>query len=229
MTSGDLVSSGLFGKAIDFDGTNDRFTFGSNWPSATTDVWSVLTWVKSDVISSSGGKAIINQDGAGWDDSFQHGLVPEGTTVNTNKRFACNHQDTASTVRTIVTDTTDAIIGQWYQVVTTSDGDDLKLYVDGANVATTAKNGTYLNIDSRTMVLGNRAAGGSRYWNGQMCFVGLSESVAFSADWIKFEYHNMTSSDNELINFTLVEPSGGGSQSNRILRPIYNSCLRQVV
>ena len=46
MTSADLIS-GVFGNCWDFDGSDDDVPIG-NWPSATTDTWSVLFWVWCD-------------------------------------------------------------------------------------------------------------------------------------------------------------------------------------
>ena len=227
MTSGDLVSSGLFGSSIDLDGYDDDFDCG-NLPSTTTDTWSCLFWVLSDLATDSSGLAIANQDGAGYDDSFQLGLVPEGTSVNTANRLGCNHQDTATNSRTIVEDTTDLTTATWYQVAATSDGSTHYLYVNGSQVDSTAKSGTYLNLDSQGFAIGRRRAGG-RQWNGQMC-EGVFDETTLSAAWIKFDYYNMTQSDNELDTFTFNEAGGGGSPvTANVLRSILNSQLRQVV
>ena len=204
MTSGDKIP-GILGSCWDFDGTDDDVPVG-NWPSATTDTWSVLFWVWADT-SPSTGMMLFNNDAGGYDDSFQLGLTPETTSVNTNDRFAINHQDTASSVRTIAEDDTNVVHSQWYQVACTSDGSNLKLYVDGVLKDTTAKVGTYLNVDSKSAVIGKRAGATSRLWNGRMN-EGFAKEAALSADWIEFDHLNMTESDNCLVNWA-KETAGG--------------------
>jgi hypothetical protein len=165
------------GWALDMDGLDDgnHIVIGT---VPTMTQWSIAATVTPAAVSRGvdiSGYDIMSNDRGGWNDDVLFGIIPEGRDQSTDKRFACVHQDKTNSVRTIVTDTVDAVVGQTYQVTVTSDGESLRLYVDGTLKDTTARNGAALTFDGAiTRIAACRAgATAERAWQGEIYSVAL--------------------------------------------------------
>ena len=104
---------------------------------------------------------MFSNDKSGWNDDVLIGITPEEVGVSANKRFACVHQDSASQVRTIVVDDTDAVVNTWYHIAITCDSSSLRLYVNAALKDTTAKAGTALIYGGNTTYFGQNVGNDS--------------------------------------------------------------------
>jgi hypothetical protein len=147
-TSGSLVSSplvaiGQIGQGLNFNGSSSYVNGGS--PPTMTE-WTIAAWANADVGGNA--KNILSNDRSGWNDDVLFGIRPEGAASGgADNRWGVTHQDTTNQVRTSALDSGGMVTGRWYHVVAWSDGNNLKLFVDGVEKASTPKVGTALTFD----------------------------------------------------------------------------------
>jgi len=187
MTSDDLVD-GKVGKALDFDGSDDYVNVGNSPEMSTWTLEAVVKPDRVDVTSDTNALTIVSNDQSGWNNDVLFGITPEGLSLNTNRRFALNHQDATNSVRTIVTDTSDAVTGIFYYVAGSADSSNLRLYVDGVLKDTESKNGAGLTWNGSTTYI---AANPNilRPWDGIIDEIRIS-NTARSGAWIKATYYS---------------------------------------
>jgi hypothetical protein len=91
--------------------------------------------------------------------------------------------------------------GVWHHVVLTWDGASLRGYVNGVQVGsvshtnTMTPQGNFINLGRRSNAADGSTSSGA--FRGTLDEIRL-ENVTRSASWIKFEYYNIASEDNEL-------------------------------
>jgi len=155
----DTSSGGTY--CFDFDGVNDYIStlFGpSSW--VTTGVFSLSGWVKYDTVQDSGivgGK--IGTSDAGISNVYEtfasnrgHGTVyGRGTAGSYAARAYAGDRDSVAT-------------SQWYHVLSTGDGTDVKIYINGVLSGTTAIAGFSAVGWSSNLEVGCVKSGASRIW-----------------------------------------------------------------
>lgn len=203
--SGTLLrnQSGKIGKAVNF-GTSGESYINLSALSTMTN-WTIESWVKPTIIDTDAHQ-IVSNDQSGWNDDVLIGIDPESDYGSVDKRFGCVQQDSVSSIRTIVNDTSDAVVDTWYRVTITSDGNTLKLYVNDTQKASQGKAGTALIFNGSATYIGSSPSIATRFWKGLIEEVRISNSDR-GIDWIKASYN---SENNSLLTF--------GSEEDVIVR-----------
>jgi hypothetical protein len=140
---------------LSFNGTSDFVQFPA--VPGTFAQTTIAAWVKPDTISAGFHFATSNNDGS-------------GLLGRTDSRWYVQsaHNGNATTVG-------DVVAGQWYHLVSTTDGTTLRFYVNGILMLSMASAGS----ETFSQMLGNQPAS-SRFWDGAIDNV-RSYSRAFSA------------------------------------------------
>ena len=128
--------------ALDFDGTGDAIDFGTgiNWSGGAFG--SLSGWFNLDVINDARG---MNKSD-GLDDAGQTMKLGYSTAGTFN--VTCIISETSvSSIESIGT-------GEWFHLVVTYDGSNVRMYLNGVEVDSTAKTGN-VNSDSRNMRIGS--------------------------------------------------------------------------
>lgn len=175
-----VEATGKIGKAQDYDGTNDYVDAGS---SATLDVPNITlsAWIKADSLVA--WSRIIAMPS-----SFTYKYVLGlGSGNNFGGAALTNTYKAVSPINSLA-------IGAWYHLVLTCTSADLALYLNGqAQVESSVEDWLYAGT---TVWFGRRQTPAYPF-NGLLDEVRISNTDR-SADWIKFEYNNVSQADNEL-------------------------------
>ena len=104
---------------------------------ATMPQWTLVARVRPTAASASGSsKTILTNDRTDWNNDVLFGISPEGTSITQAGRWAIIHQNKEDEMRTIAYAENEQIeADRWYHVAASSDGESLRLYVDGQLVA----------------------------------------------------------------------------------------------
>jgi len=115
---------------------------------------------------------------------------------NPNGKWGIGIYTSQWTQNSVAADTT--VLGQWYYLTLTMNSsiNTSNFYIDGGKEVLQKAYSSY-EIPSNLMI-GRLGLNSSFDWDGLIDEVRYS-AVAKSAEWIKFEYYNMYSSDQELI------------------------------
>ena len=146
--------------------------------------WSIEASSKFDI--NTGSRTILSNDSSGWNNDVLFGLDPEDS-FTTDSRIALVHQDATNQVRTIVTDTEDAVAGNTYHIIVTSDASSLRLYINGGLKATTPKAGAALTFGNNAINIG-RNPQNSRFMDGVIDDVAVY-GAALSAARVEAHYN----------------------------------------
>jgi hypothetical protein len=210
-----IEATGKIGKAQDFDGTDDLIllgTQGTDYDGFNGTTWTFSAWVNPDNISNDQYVAGGIKDGGvdpppgqrniraillGFQDNyfnyFNQGKYPTNTAA---------HSQVAATAQT------------WQHLVLALSGTSYKAYKDGVEVVSlTATNGLHPHADKQIdqYTLGAGRPGGT-YGKTLFDEVRVSD-VARAAAWIKFEYTNMDSADQEMT---------WGAEQSAVIMPIFH-------
>jgi RHS repeat-associated protein len=124
-------NSGRFGKALNFDGVDDR----AGAPDSATfdfgDKFTLEAWVNLDTINPAGSAVV----GGGANGPY---MYLDGTGALVLRK---------SGVADIAKSTTTITAGQWYHVAATKDGAAVRLYIDGQDVTGAVTNQAMVNGD----------------------------------------------------------------------------------
>ena len=149
-----------FGSASrDFDGVNDYVDLGNNYGSS---VFTASAWIKRDTIATQA-VGVVGKWKTTNDKSW---LIFSG---NEHKFIIRQSNDVAI----ICTDPTSAVINQWYNLVATADGSNLKLYVDGSLVDTQSYDGTISTNSLSTDIGAFRQSDGNFFFDGKIADVRI--------------------------------------------------------
>ena len=162
------VSSG----AASFDGTSDYIQLAN---AISDDVFSISAWV--NVTDDATTKALLdardeNNDGIAF-------------LINANERavLQINNSDSAQSSAAQLT------AGVWQHIVGTYDGTNIKLYIDGVLVETTADGGSSETVSATGAArIGKTAYTSAQWFNGYMANVGVW-SAALTQPQIKSIMH----------------------------------------
>lgn len=170
------------GAAVEFPGQTNPgqyINIGTTPTLLQWTAWIIVVPQQVTAYGSGGGPHAISNDKSGWNNDVLIGITPEGGSISTNGCFAVVHQDIDGVHRTVAQDTTNAVAGQMYVVVATSDGAFLKIYVDGTLRGNTAKTGTTLTWNGAATYIGNTPnalATHLRGWDGDILVAGLAQT-----------------------------------------------------
>ena len=152
-----------FGSASrDFDGVNDYVDLGNNYGSS---VFTASAWIKRDTIATQA-VGVVGKWKTTNDKSW---LIFSG---NEHKFIIRQSNDVAI----ICTDPTSAVINQWYNLVATADGSNLKLYVDGSLVDTQSYDGTISTNSLSTDIGAFRQSDGNFFFDGKIADVRIYDT-----------------------------------------------------
>lgn len=113
-------------------------------------------------------------------------------------------------------------LDNWTHAAFVLNGSDLMLYINGALAASTDGASGVLNSATLPLRIGSMYVYADRYWDGELDEPRVSTTNR-SAEWIKFEYYNMSSANNELtfgaengaeptftqVHFKIYQDNGG--------------------
>jgi len=147
-----------------FDGSNDIVTLGSDM-GFITRTWQA--WVNPYVIqrqyilNTYGGTITI---GAAWVEMNANGTIRAGVRNSSN---VSSFSDSSTTLN----------INSWNNICMTTDGTNLKLYINGILDFTVAANLTSIASNSQNLVIGKNIRVDSYYWNGRMSKVRIYDTA----------------------------------------------------
>jgi hypothetical protein len=173
-------SSGKIDGARDFDGSDDYINIAD---SASQDMsnGTYEAWFNTD---TTGAYQWLLEKGEEDDDNY-------AMFINNSNRFSFNYRDTSFANHPLSDATTTIASGTWYHVVAVVDvtGNTIKLYINGAQVASTTGTGTPMTSTSGGIHIGAEIFGGgvSVPLNGKMDEVRVS-NIARSADWLEADH-----------------------------------------
>ena len=165
-------SSGKYGAALDFDGTDDKVTIPDSAALDFTDTFTLEAWVRPEATGTL--KPVISKVALSGTRASGYRLSVEGTYGKPNGTVA------ADGTGAWVTGTAALPVNDWSHIALTSDGTTLRLYIDGELDATapslTARTttGTDLEIGASTIL--------SQYFNGLIDEVRLYDEVLSVAE-----------------------------------------------
>jgi hypothetical protein len=191
------LDDGILNKAIYFDGDNSiDFSAISETPSA----WTIQGVMKPSALGYY--KPFFSNDLSGWNDDVMVGVDPENQF--TDSRFGVTHQDSTDEIRTNAFFDTALVTNTTCFGAAVSDGDNLSAVVNDNAWATTAKNGTALDLGDNGYHIGY-SVNGDRGFVGHINEVRISK-VARSEAWLKADYHVLF---NTLVSYSATEPASG--------------------
>jgi hypothetical protein len=199
MDSSDLVA-GIIGKAIYFDGSNDRFHLGSsskilrNVGSATISAWIKLNSTSEQDFMTVGTYSL----GGGHPSRAEIGLK-NTDEINLYARSTDTEGD-----KTATTTTSPVSTGEWFHITGVYDyaNDSLGIYINGELEYSTSVSFSQTatdNTNPEDVVIGAEDNGALHFFDGIMDEVSISRT-ARSADWIKLAYE--TQKENSLISIS---------------------------
>ena len=189
MTNSDLVD-GKIGKAIDFDGTNDRIEV-SNSTSLNPSEITISYLAKSNT---------TNWSNEGCHVSKRNVYIMHPRVSTKNFLFYIYDGGWHSTEFDSIPDIT-----IWHNYIGKYDGSNIQLYIDGVSKSSTAYSGSINTSDTGHLLIG-KDDGFGRYFNGLIDEVRISK-IARSADWIKTTYYsnldNLVTYDKEIYTLEI--------------------------
>lgn len=173
MTAADVIA-GKIGSGIDFDG-NDYINFAT--PSTVIDNWSMSAWVRP--ASLAGGEQGIIANG---NNSNGYGVFVQGAALKV----------LYSGVAWIVPGYNFVNTTDWVHVVAVRASGTLRVYVNGAQLATTSTSNPVAPTGATTFEIGHLQGYPGRYLTGQVDEARFSIEPK-SAQYIATEYNNQNS------------------------------------
>jgi len=151
--------SGLFGTyAAGFNGSSSKITT-SGLKGYSEQTWSF--WVNPDVVNSRGHLM----------GTYPSGTIGQGAMyveLQSNGNVEAGVRNSGGSTSSVIT-TTPLTASQWYHIVVTSSGSELKLYINGANPITTSATVTTLNSASvASLAIGYEQRNNTFYFDGDI-------------------------------------------------------------
>ena len=159
------ISNGKVNGALDFDGTDDRLDAGiiEVGGSAIT----LAAWFNADSFTTSDGRIISRASGTAEQDHYwMLSTILQGN--DHRLRFRLRSNDCGITTTSTLTATGGNLAtGVWTHAAAVYNGSTMKLYKDGLEVGSMAKNGTLISSTSVGVGIGNQPVGdGNRPFDG---------------------------------------------------------------
>jgi len=195
---------GRIGGALAFDGLDDRVDLGFpdyGTPSdGLTDQITLAFWVRAHGFGVSDARLISRASGTAEQDH----LWMVSTINQTGLRFRLK---TDGVTNTLVSAAGLLQVDQWYHVAAVYDGMEMRLYLDGLEVAGVAKFGTIDTTTTVGLALGNQPPGaGDRPFDGQLDDVRLYRRALVSSEIGNLAYPD--GNQPPRVDFTATPPVG---------------------
>ncbi len=153
---------GIHGTALAFDGSDDRITVPMTRALNVSEAFTVSAWMRPN---ETGEQALVDADPDDYDDT-----VDGYTLFQASSGIGLAYGD--DTIDTVTGGSLST--GTWHHVAATGDGDTVRLYIDGQQVASTPQDAN-LTPDTGTMTLGwQECSGCERPFNGTLDAVRVS-------------------------------------------------------
>jgi len=157
-------TGGQSGGMLDLDGVDDYVDCGNSWEFAITDVITVAAWVKTNAVGSVSHGPFVTKGDRAY--SLKHGL----------NSIAFFIYDPVAKWQAAVYAVDSSFNDQWHHVAGTYDGNDVRLYIDGVEAASTAFAGTIRNI-SYDLNIGSNDQEAGRFYDGAIDEVRIYNRV----------------------------------------------------
>jgi hypothetical protein len=162
------TSSGKIGNALTFNGTSNYVSV----PSATSlnlSQFTIASWVT--LASSTGANNyVMEKDKGSADYNYEF-------YYDSSNQLYCDFNTGSRSVSYNWTPSTNT----WYHLARTYDGAYLRIYINGAQVATASASGT-LDTSSNALIIGKNDLYGTSTWNGSMDDVRLYNRALSASD-----------------------------------------------
>ena len=151
-------------SALTFDGTDDKVTIDENYDAiGTSNNFTIEGWFKTAVKTN---YMHIFSRGNAW------GTGNITVYMNSSGYIQASAYELSNTL-TVSEDLSD---GKWHHFAYTYDQTDVKLYIDGALKASTAKTNTLSNVTTKSDI-GTRGSAVNTWWNGEIGRVSIWSSA----------------------------------------------------
>ncbi|HRX84215.1 MAG TPA: DUF4215 domain-containing protein [Phycisphaerae bacterium] len=153
-------TDGVQGQALRFDGRNDVVDLGP--VNFSGSAMTIALWMRADDFGNNYARLISKASGTHSSDAYWS-VIADGEARIRFLLKADGWTKDMETSRNIVS------AGEWHHIATTYDGQSMKIYVDGEEVASTAKSGTINSSNSVHAAIGNQPPGaGDRPFDGKI-------------------------------------------------------------
>lgn len=154
------TTSGKYGGALSFDGTNDLVNIADASSLDLTNGMTIEAWVNSNNLT--GYKTVLCKENG--TNNFVYTLAANnGATTATSQRPDARMAN--GTYVVTVTGTTKLPVNTWTHLAATYDGSVFRYYVNGTQVATTSINGQ-MGVSTGMLRLGGTTTLGNQYFSG---------------------------------------------------------------
>ena len=164
-------------RSRNFDGTDDYFTIPSTFSANLGNNMTISAWVKLDTpAEASAYRAILSEQYSG-DGNVQYEFFADGSNHNLSAGFYDGswHQ---------VSESSAFPLNQWVQVITTYDGQYVRLYRAGTQVATSSAFNLSLPVGTNGWYIGRRhdTFGSGNFWRGSIDELRIYNKVLSASD-----------------------------------------------
>ncbi|MEO1053939.1 MAG: DUF2341 domain-containing protein [Bacteroidota bacterium] len=174
--------AGKIGDARSFSGTNQWLQVANSTDLNNTGTALTLSaWVNRDVDQNDDIGILIKSSNGG--NQYQQHLGIEGADV------ANGRVRTGGTGQSRINGTTTLTPGTWYYITAVYDGAQLRVFTNGIQQNIEATTGNILDSSGDPVLLGRRALGDDRFFDGIIDNARIS-NVARSNDWVLTEFNN---------------------------------------
>ncbi|MFY0605454.1 MAG: choice-of-anchor D domain-containing protein, partial [Cyclobacteriaceae bacterium] len=133
-------------NALDFDKVDDAVSIAHDASLNFSSTMTIEAWVYLDALDGSW-QSVVSKYNTSGNNTNEYVL-----SVNTNNKFQFRIAQSNLSDAQVVS-TSDALAGQWVHLAGVADGANLKLYVNGEEVASNGYDGS-INTNSRTLTIG---------------------------------------------------------------------------
>ncbi len=203
-TSG-WTNNGKANKGLNFDGTNDYVSIPSDSQTNLTNGVTLSAWAYWTGSASASNKAIIIKSfTSSWVSPYiDYGLRVEGTTNTVSFQIS----DASNTNRSIASRTA-LQANNWYHIVGTYDGSNLRIYINGKLETSTVLSASTLASSTQPIIIGSDAAGDA--FPGKIDEVKLY-NYALTSDEVKQDYNHGSS---QVLGSTSTTAAGVNDNSS---------------
>lgn len=177
LTNGPTWSaSGMYGAAIQFDGTNDFVNINDANSLDLTNGMTMEAWVNPSNLT--GFKTIICKDRT--TSNFTYTLAANNNASNTNNQRP-NSRIRIGSANTAATGTTKLALNTWTHVASTYDGANFRLYINGVQVSSVAVTGN-ITVTTNPLRIGGTTALSGQYFAGRIDEVRIYNRALTAAE-----------------------------------------------
>jgi hypothetical protein len=178
-----IVSEGKIGRALDFDGNNDRVIVTDSDSMDLKGALTLSAWIYPKNTDSDS-DAIIGKQLSSWTSPYYVYNITRDASEQQYKLCVSFTDDSRECVRTTSTITTD----NWYHLTGTFDGSNLKMYLNGTLEATETADPTKTMRENNENINIGRTQSNRNYFQGMIDEV-KAYNFALTEDQVRAEYN----------------------------------------